>query len=141
MTPLTCNSFKVELLRAVHDFTAGTGDTFKLALYMSSTIFSASITNYTPAGESAGVGYTAGGVILTAVTPVLDGSVAVASFADADFGTVTLDYRYALLYNASKNDRAVAVFDFGSLRVVSAGDLLIRMPPATATNAIVRIGG
>ena len=70
-----------------------------------------------------------------------DGSVAVATFADADFGTVTLDYRYALLYNASKNDRAVAVFDFGSLRVVSAGDLLIRMPPATATNAIVRIGG
>jgi hypothetical protein len=139
--PLSCNSFRVELLRAVHDFTAGTGDTFKLALYTSSLIFNASITNYTAVGESSGVGYTAGGVTLTSVTPVLDGSTAVVDFSDANFGTVLISYRYALLYNSTKANRAVAVFDFGATRVISGGDLIITMPPATATNAIVRVGG
>ena len=28
-----CTSFKVELMKAVHNFTTGTGDEFKLALY------------------------------------------------------------------------------------------------------------
>ena len=28
-----CTSFKQEILQGVHDFTASTGDTFKLALY------------------------------------------------------------------------------------------------------------
>lgn len=141
MAQVSCNSFRVELLQAVHDFTAGTGDTFKLALYTSPLIFSASITTYTAVGEASGVGYTAGGVTLTSVTPVLDGDTAVASFSDANFGTVLISYRYALLYNATKGNRAVAVFDFGATRVISGGDLIIKMPPASATNAIVRIGG
>jgi hypothetical protein len=33
-----CNSFKVEILKGVHDFTASTGDSFKLALYTSSQL-------------------------------------------------------------------------------------------------------
>jgi hypothetical protein len=34
-----CTSFKVELMKAVHNFTTGTGDTFKLALYDNSASF------------------------------------------------------------------------------------------------------
>ena len=36
-----CTSFKVELLQGVHDFTNGTGDTFKLALYDNNAAFDA----------------------------------------------------------------------------------------------------
>jgi hypothetical protein len=35
-------------------------------------------------------------------------------FADVTISTVTLTYRKALIYNSTKANRAVAVFDFGS---------------------------
>ena len=33
ITSAVCTSFKVELLKGVHNFTATTGNTFKIALY------------------------------------------------------------------------------------------------------------
>ena len=36
ITQAMCTSFKVEILKGVHDFTASSGDTFRLALYTSS---------------------------------------------------------------------------------------------------------
>ena len=44
ITSAICTSFKVELLKGVHDFTATTGDTFKIALYTSSATLGASTT-------------------------------------------------------------------------------------------------
>ena len=38
-----CTSFKVELMKAVHNFTTSTGNTFKLALYNNSASFTAEI--------------------------------------------------------------------------------------------------
>lgn len=139
MAQYACDSFKVELLQAVHDFTATTGDTFKMALYGTSAVLSSATTAYTTVGETAGPGYVAGGVALTSVTPVLTDGVAIADFANAAFGTVTLSYRFALIYNSSKANRAVAYIDFGSERTVSGGDLTIAMPPPTPTNAIIRV--
>lgn len=135
----TCNSFKVELLQAVHDFTATTGDTFKMALYASTASLSAVTTVYTTTDEVVGAGYTAGGIALTSVTPTLVGGVGIADFADANFGVVTLTYRYALIYNSSKANRAVAYFDLGSDRTLSGGNLTIQMPVPNATNAIIRV--
>lgn len=135
----TCNSFKVELLQAVHDFTVTTGDTFKMALYASTANLSAATTVYTTSDEVVGAGYTAGGIALTSVTPTLNGGVAVGDFADANFGVVTLTYRYALIYNSSKANRAVAYFDLGSDRTLSGGNLTIQMPVPNATNAIIRV--
>jgi hypothetical protein len=42
-----CTSFKQELLVGSHNFTASTGDTFKLAMYTNSASFDASTTDYT----------------------------------------------------------------------------------------------
>ena len=42
ITQAVCTSFKQEILVETHDFTATTGDTFKLALYSSSATLSAS---------------------------------------------------------------------------------------------------
>ena len=138
MSQVVCNSFKVELFKAIHDFTASTGDTFKIALYTSASTISASTTAYTTTNEAVGTGYTAGGATLTSVTPVLDGITVVVDFADVTINTVTLTYRKALIYNSTKANRAVAVFDFGSDRVISGGNLIIQMPTPNASSAILR---
>lgn len=138
MSQVVCNSFKVELFKAIHDFTASTGDTFKIALYTAASTISAATTTYTTTNEAVGTGYTAGGATLTSVTPVLDGITVVVDFADVTISTVTLTYRKALIYNSTKANRAVAVFDFGSDRVISGGNLIIQMPTPNASNAILR---
>ena len=43
ITSAVCTSFKVELLKGVHNFTATTGNTFKIALYTSSATLGASL--------------------------------------------------------------------------------------------------
>lgn len=138
MSQVVCNSFKVELFKAIHDFTASTGDTFKIALYTSASTVGAATTTYTTTNEAVGTGYTAGGATLTSVTPTLDGNTVVVDFADVTISTVTLTYRKALIYNSTKANRAVAAFDFGSDRVISGGNLIIQMPTPNASTAILR---
>ena len=77
ITSAICTSFKVELLKGVHNFTASTGNTFNLALYTSSATLGAGTTAYTTSEEITGTGYTAKGNALTSVTPVADGTTAV----------------------------------------------------------------
>ena len=138
MSQVVCNSFKVELFRAIHDFTASTGDTFKVALYTSASTIGAATTVYTATNEAVGTGYTAGGATLASVTPTLSGITAIVDFADVTISTVTLTYRKALIYNSTKANRAVAVFDFGSDRVISGGNLIIQMPVPDPSSAILR---
>jgi len=59
ITTSLCSSFKQELLVATHNFTASTGDVFKLALYTSSATLGASTTAYSATNEASGTGYTA----------------------------------------------------------------------------------
>jgi hypothetical protein len=138
MSQVICNSFKVEVFRAIHDFTTGTGDTFKIALYTAASAIGDSTTTYSTTNEAVGTGYTAGGAALASVTPTLIGNTMVIDFADVTISTVTLTYRKALIYNSTKANRAVAVFDFGSDRVISGGNLIIQMPTPDASSAILR---
>ena len=69
-----CTSFKKELMTATHDFTASTGNTFKLALYTSSATLDATTTAYSATNEASGTGYSAGGGTLTNVTPTTSGT-------------------------------------------------------------------
>ena len=80
-----CNTFKTEILKAVHNFTASTGDTFNLALYTSTASMGAATTAYADTNEitnTSGSAYSAKGKALTSITPVLDSSTAVCDFAD-----------------------------------------------------------
>lgn len=138
MSQVVCNSFKVELFKAIHDFTASTGDTFKIALYTSASAISAATTAYTTTNEAVGTGYTAGGAALSSVTPTLVGDTVIVDFADVTINAVTLTYRKALIYNSTKANRAVAAFDFGSDRVISGGNLIIQMPTPNPVSAILR---
>jgi hypothetical protein len=141
---ILCNSFKAELFQGIHNFTAITGDVFKLALYTSAASLSASTTAYSTTNESSGTNYTAGGIALTNITPVLatdpttGAKVAVTTFVDPVFSLVAVTYRQALIYNSSKANRAVAVFVFDSDRVISGTNLTFQMPAATASSAILR---
>lgn len=140
-----CTSFKQQLLQAQHDFTASTGDTFKLALYDNNASFDASTTDYTTTNEvSASGSYSAGGGTLTTVTPTTSGTTAFCDFADITFTSATITARGALIYNTTTGSGtgttdAVAVLDFGSDKSSTSGDFQIVFPTADASNAIVRI--
>lgn len=133
-------SFKVELLTGTHNFTASTGDTFKIALYTSSATLGASTTVYSGTNEVANInGYTTGGKTLTSVTPTSSGTTAFTDFADTTWTNATITARGALIYNSSKSNKAVAVLDFGSDKISTNGDFTIIFPTANASNAIIRI--
>ena len=135
-----CTSFKVELLEGVHDFTNGTGDTFKIALYTSSATLDASTTAYTVTNEVSGTGYSAGGEALTNVSPTSSGTTAFIDFADVTWSASTITARGALIYNSTAaGNPAVAVLDFGADKTSTAGDFTVIFPTADASNAIVRI--
>lgn len=142
-------SFKVEILRAVHNFTASTGNTFKIALGKATAsvtgTYGAATTSYTNlTGNSDelpnGSGYTTGGNTLTSVTPVADGTTAVCDFADTTWTSATFTTSGAIIYNDSATgDPACAVLSFGGDQQVSSGDFTIQFPSATASTAIIRI--
>ena len=138
-TSAICNSFKQELLVGTHNFTATTGDQFKLALFTSSATLGAGTTAFNTTQEVTGTGYTSGGVNLTSVTPVLDSSTAVCDFADVSFTSASFTANACLIYNSDKSNKAVAAVAFGGDKAVSSGTFTIQFPAADASNAIIRL--
>lgn len=136
-----CTSFKVELMKGVHNFTTSTGNTFKLALYNNSASFTAATTTYTATNEVANSGsYSAGGGALTNVTPTSTGTTAFTDFADLSFTSATITAFGALIYNdTAAGDPTVCVLDFGGAKTSTSGTFTIIFPTADATNAIIRI--
>lgn len=139
-------SFKVELLKAVHDFTASTGDTFKIALIKAaaagSGTFGAATTNYSDLGSDeldSGNGYTTGGNTLVSITPVAAGTTAVCDFDNTTWSAATFTTSGALIYNSTASNAAVAVISFGADQQVTAEDLSLQFPAALAATAIIKI--
>jgi hypothetical protein len=136
-----CTSFKQEILQGVHNFTTGTGNTFKLALYTNSASFTAATTAYTSSNEVPDSGsYAAGGGTLTNVTPTTSGTTAFTDFADLSFTSATITAFGALIYNdTAAGNPTVCVLDFGGAKTSTAGTFTIIFPAADASNAIIRI--
>ena len=134
-----CTSFKQELLVGTHNFTASSGNTFKLALYTSDASLGAGTTAYTSSNEASGTNYSATGAALTSVTPTTSGTTAICDFSDLTFSNVSITARGALIYNDTQSDKAVCVLDFGADKTASSGDFTIVFPTADASNAIIRI--
>ena len=140
ITQAMCTSFKVDLLQGVHDFTASTGDAFKLALYTSSASLDASTTTYSSSNEVPDSGtYAAGGGTLTNITPSSSGTTALTDFDDLSFTSATITARGALIYNSTNSNKAVAVLDFGGDKTSTSGTFTIQFPAATSSDAIIRI--
>ena len=136
-----CTSFKVELMKAVHNFTTGTGNTFKLALYDNSASFTAATTAYTVTNEVANSGtYAAGGGTLTNVTPTSTSTTAFTDFADLSFTSATITAYGALIYNdTAAGDPSVCVLDFGGAKTSTSGTFTIIFPTNDSTKAIILI--
>ena len=127
ITSAIATSFKQELLVGTHNFTASSGNSFKLALYTSSATLGAATTAYVTTGQASGTNYTAGGSALTSVTPTTSGT------------TATVTARGCLIYNDTQSDKAVCAIDFGGDKTSTAGDFTVVFPSPTATGAIIRL--
>lgn len=140
-----CTSFKQQLLQAQHNFTNGSGDTFKIALYDNSASFTAATTDYTATNEVGNSGtYSAGGGTLTNVTPTTSGTTALTDFDDISFTSATITARGALVYNTTTGagtgtTDTVVVLDFGANKTSTSGTFTIQFPTADASNAVIRI--
>ena len=142
ITSAICTSFKVELLKGVHNFTATTGNTFKIALYDSDATLGASTTAFTTSEEitnTSGTAYTSGGATLTSVTPVASSTTAVCDFADVSYTSASFTANGALIYNSSDSNAAVCAIAFGSDKTATNGTFTIQFTTADATNAIIRL--
>ena len=142
ITSAICTSFKQEILVGTHNFTATSGDTFKIALFTSSASLGAGTTAYSTSNEitnSSGSAYTAGGKALTSVTPALSTDTACCDFADISFTSASFTANGCLIYNDTNGDRAVCAIAFGGDKTVSSGTFTIQFPTADASNAILRI--
>jgi hypothetical protein len=138
-------SFKQEILVATHDFTASTGDAFKLALYKAAASIGthgAADTNYSSMGADElanGSGYTTGGAALTSVTPTTSGTTALCDFADVSWSAATFTTSGGMIYNDTKSDKGVSNHNFGGDQSVTAGTFTVVFPVADASNAVLRI--
>jgi hypothetical protein len=143
ITSEICNSFKVEILTGVHNFTASTGNTFNLALYTSSATLNKSTTAYSSTNEitnTSGSAYSAKGNALTSVTPVLSTDTAVCDFANTSWSSASFTANGCLIFNdTATGDPAVCAIAFGGDKTVTSGTFTIEFPAASAATAIIGI--
>jgi hypothetical protein len=134
------NSFKQEMLQMGQNLAT---DTLKMALYTAFSDIGPLTTVYTATNEVTGTGYTVGGVVMTGVTistettGVNSGTVYV-DFANVSWPGANFTARGALIYNVTRNDKSVAVLDFGSDKIFSSVSNTVVMPENTATTALIR---
>lgn len=135
------NAFKTGLATGVYNFST---DTFKIALYTGAATLDATTGSYIGLNEVAsGDGYTTGGKTLTvSVAPTTGtptGTVAYLSFDDVTWDPASFTCRGALIYKYDgATNPSVCVLDFGSDKT-AVHTFQIQFPPATNTNAIIRI--
>jgi len=146
-TQAMCTSFMQELMTGTHNFTTGTGNTFKAALFFSSATINAATTAYSTTGEVTGTNYTAGGVTVTnGTSPASTNTSATAGVAywtpSASLSytnvTITTAFNAVLIYNSSASDKAVSVHTFGD-QTVTAGTFTLTMPSNTTSTALLRL--
>jgi hypothetical protein len=147
-TQAMCTSFMQELMTATHNFTTGTGNSFKAALYYSSATINAATTAYGTTGEVTGTNYTAGGVAVTnGTSPLSTNTSATAGVAywtpsaSITYTNVTINsaaFNCVLIYNSSASNKAVSVHTFGD-QTVTAGTFTLTMPSNTTSTALLRL--
>ena len=133
-------SFKVDVLSGVFDFSSGTSQAFKVALYDGDDMnLDASTTVYTTTGEITGTNYTAGGKAAALIPVTSDGTTATLSFNTVSWASATFSASGALLYKSGGGNQAIAVLDFGGRKTVTSGTFNVTFPTNNAASAIVRI--
>ena len=146
-TQSMCTSFLEDLMKASMNFTTGTGNSFKAALYLASATINASTTQFTSTNEVSGTGYTSGGIAVTnGTSPTSSNASATAGVAywtpsaSLTYSSVTLTTAFdaVLIYNNTNSNRAVSVHTFGS-QTITAGTFTLTMPTNSTTTGLLRL--
>jgi hypothetical protein len=127
-------SFKQEMLEAVHNLLT---DTIKMALYTSSSNINEDTTVYTTTAEVTGGGYSAGGATMTGAAINTSNGIVYVTFNNVVWTPATFTAAGALIYNASKGNKSIAVLSFGADKTGS-GTFTVQMPPNTSNSALLR---
>lgn len=127
-------SFKAQLFEGVHNLLT---DNIYIALYTALADLNEDTTIYTTSQEITGTGYTAGGKLMTGVTVSSYGNTAYVNFANVVWDPAAFTCYGALIYNASKGNKSIAVLDFGGGKTCES-TFTITMPSNTYTTALIR---
>jgi hypothetical protein len=127
-------SFKAELYQGVHNLLT---DSLYIALYTANANLNEATTIYSTENQITGTGYVAGGKLLTNVTVQSSGYTAYVSFDNPTWTPASFTTRCALIYNASKGNKSIAVLDFGSDKTCTS-TFVITLPANSASSALIR---
>ena len=150
ITTSMANSFKKELMDMA---THVSSDVFKIALikvghggtYNASTTAAgtpgsgAPTTSNLGTDEAAGTGYTTGGATLTGFSATLQTATGVLDFANATWPTSTISAVGAMIYNSSKSNKVLGVFDFGGTITSTGATFTATMPAVGAGTSLLRV--
>jgi len=144
----TVDTFLTEILQGIHLPT----DQYYAALYLPTAKIDPSTTfRYVADGEvpetrrdergdTHPTGYKAGGMLLTGRQVVRDGPVSFLDWDDPVWPRASITARAVLIYNRSRENRVVAIFEMDQLYVSTNGDFIVELPEPTSKTALVRIG-
>ena len=137
ITQTLTRSFLLELFQGVHVLPT---DQLRMALYRSVATLGPETTAYTADGEAVGTGYTARGLALQNVSIVGASTGAFVTFDNPSFAPGSYFADGALIFNASKADRAIAVLSFGGTKIADpTRSFVVTLPPAQISTALLRL--
>lgn len=134
-----CQSAYLDFATGVHQ----PQDRYMIALYNANATINHRTTAYTSQGEVDGDGYKSGGTLLKGYEAKLltkgGNAVAYIDWDDPQWENSTLKAGAALIYNASKANKAVTVLDFGREYASGNGIFMVVLPEPGDT-ACIAIG-
>jgi hypothetical protein len=130
-------SFKQDILQGVQNLLT---DTIKMALYNANANLDENTAVYSAVNEVSDPNYTAGGKQCQNVVIKTDTQTGIVyvSFDNLTWTNVSFTCRGALIYNASKSNKTVAVLNFGSDKTAGP-NFVVTLPADTPSSALIRV--
>lgn len=130
-----CDSYVQEILQGIHQ----AADAYMVAVYTASASLGRSTTVYSATNEVPNSGtYVAGGQALVGFVVGLSAGVSYIDWTTDPQWTGSIAGAFALVYNATRGNKACAVYDFGGT-VTSTGDPFILALPPPGPTAMIHI--
>ena len=129
-------SFKEQVLLGEHDLV---NDVLKVALYTSDADLGPDTTVYSTTNEVSGTGYTAGGNVVLNVIVQQGNGTGYATFDNPTWPGANFTTRGALIYNYTKSNKSIGVFNFGTDQTMANQGFMIQLPADNPETAVIRI--
>jgi hypothetical protein len=127
-------SFLVDMFEGLQSLTT---DTIKMALYTADANLTANTTAYASTNEVTSANYTDGGAVCQNVTVNQSNGTVFVNFDNVSWTNVSFTCRGALIYNATKSGKSIAILNFGSDKIAGP-NFVVTLPVNTVTTALIR---